>query len=122
MTLQQASQQYRIPVHILKEYAQWELCGVTKKVMGDWQYDEEDLERFSIIMTLYDIGFTAEEVEIYMRLLLEQKNTEEQRLKMLEEKRNTALEEIRCKEHLLQRLDYLRHEIRKTQKQTGGSK
>ena len=57
-----------------------------KKVMGAWQYDDEDLERLSTIMTLHDIGFTAEEVENYMRLLLEQPDSDRQRLRMMEEK------------------------------------
>lgn len=55
-----------------------------------------------------------------MRLLLEQPHTEEQRLRMLEEKRTAALDEIHFKERQLQRLDYLRHEIRKTQTTPGG--
>ena len=63
MTKDEASQRYRIPPHILDEYESWGLCGALKKVMGAWQYDDEDLERLSTIMTLHDIGFTAEEVE-----------------------------------------------------------
>lgn len=55
-----------------------------------------------------------------MRLLLEQPHTEEQRLRMLEEKRIAALDEIHFKERQLQRLDYLRHEICKTQTTPGG--
>lgn len=42
-------------------------------------------------------------------------DTAVQRLSMLEKKRSAALEEIHFKERQLQRLDYLRHEIRKTQ-------
>ena len=95
------------------------LCGAVKKVMGDWQYDDADLERLSTILTLHDIGFTVEEVETYMRLLLEGEHTAARRLAMLEKKRSAALEEIHFKERQLQRLDYLRHEIRKTQ---GGKK
>ena len=72
MTQQEASEHYNIPVSILQEYESWGLCGAVKKVMGVWQYDDEDLERLSTIMTLHDIGFTTEEVETYMRLLLEQ--------------------------------------------------
>ena len=68
MTKDEASQRYRFPPHILDEYESWGLCGALKKVMGAWQYDDEDLERLSTIMTLHDIGFTAEEVETYMRL------------------------------------------------------
>ena len=100
-------------MHILREYESWGLCGAVKKVMGDWQYDDADLERLSTIMTLHDIGFSVEKVEAYMRLLLEGEYTAAQRLSMLEKKRSAALEEIHFKERQLQRLDYLRHEIRK---------
>ena len=115
MTIQEASERYHIPMHILREYESWSLCGAMKKAMGDWQYDDVDLERLSTIMTLHDIGFSVEEVEAYMRLLLEGESTAAQRLHMLEKKRSAALEEIHFKERQLQRLDYLRHEIRKTQ-------
>ena len=81
--------------------------------MGAWQYDDEDLERLSTIMTLHDIGFTAEEVENYMRLLLEQPDSDRQRLRMMEEKQKATLDEIHFRERQLQRLDYLRHEIQK---------
>lgn len=119
MTMQEASECYHIPIHILQEYKSWGLCGAVKEVMGDWQCDDADLERLSTIMTLHDIGFTVEEVEAYMRLLLEGNHTAAQRLRMLDKKRGAALEEIHFKERQLQRLDYLRHEIRKTQ---GGKK
>ena len=111
MTKEEASRRYRIPSHILDEYESWGLCGAVKKVMGVWQYDDEDLERLSTIMTLHDIGFTAEEVETYMRLLLEQPDSDRQRLRMMEEKRKETLDEIHFHERQLQRLDYLRHEI-----------
>ena len=116
MTIQEASEHYQIPMHILREYESWGLCGAVKKVMGAWQYDDTDLERLSTIMTLHDIGFTTEEVETYMRLLLEKRNSCAQRLEMLEQKRSAALDEIHFKERQLQRLDYLRHEIRKAQR------
>ncbi|WP_125114849.1 MerR family transcriptional regulator [Agathobaculum sp. Marseille-P7918] len=122
MTIQEASEHYQIPMNILREYESWGLCGVVKKVMGLWQYDDTDLERLSIIMTLHDIGFSSEEVETYMRLLLETEHSEAQRLRMLEQKRSRALDEIHFKEHQLQRLDYLRHEIYQSQKQPEGAK
>ena len=116
MTQQEASEHYNIPVSVLQEYESWGLCGAVKKVMGVWQYDDEDLERLSTIMTLHDIGFTTEEVETYMRLLLEQPDSDKKRLRMMEEKRNETLDEIHFHERQLQRLDYLRHEIQKNKK------
>src|SRR5699024_243423 len=110
--------QYWIPIKILKEYESWGLCGAVKKVMGAWQYDDTDIERLSTIMTLHDIGFTTHEVETYMRLLLEQEGTDRARLRMLDEKRRAALDDIHFREKQLERLDYLRHELRKRTEET----
>ena len=59
MTIEEASKKYNISIHILKEYESWGLCQEVKKVMGSWQYDETDLERISLIMTLYDLDFSV---------------------------------------------------------------
>ena len=118
MTIDEASRQYCIPIQILKEYESWGLCGAVKKVMGAWQYDDTDIERLSTIMTLHDIGFTTQEVETYMRLLLEQEGTDRARLRTLDEKRRAALDDIHFREKQLERLDYLRHELRKRTEET----
>ena len=119
MTIDEASERYQIPMEILREYESWGLCGTVKKVMGAWQYDDQDLERLSLIMTLHDIGFSNAEVEEYMRLLLEEKNTEKQRMEMLDRRRGTALDEIHFREKQLERLDYLRFKIQKKKGERG---
>ena len=48
-----------------------------------------------------------------MRLLLQGKSTEKERLKMLGDKRDGTLDEIHFKEKQLSRLDYLRFEIQR---------
>lgn len=113
MTINEASERYKIPIKILKEYESWGLCDEVKRVMGTWHYDETDIERLSLIMTLHDIGFTNDEVERYMRLLLKGESTEKERMEMLREKRNGTLDEIHLKEKQLDRLDYLRFEMQK---------
>lgn len=87
MTMEETSNRYQIPIKILQEYESWGLCNAVKKVIGAWKYDDSDLENLSMIMTLHDIGFTTYEVETYMRLLLEKENSEEERLGMLNQKR-----------------------------------
>lgn len=121
MTIEEAHRRYNIPVEILKEYESWGLCGAVKTVMGAWQYDEEDVERLSLIMTLHDVGFSKEEVESYMRLLLEGENTEAKRMKMLDAHRNGTLDETHFKQRQLDRLDYLRYKIRQDQKENKGA-
>ena len=116
MTIDEASERYNIPVSILREYESWGLCGEVKKVMGAWQYDKSDLEKLSVIMTLHDVGFENGEVEAYMRLLLSGASTEEERMRMLRNRREGTLDEIHFRDRQLDRLDYLRYEIQKAQK------
>lgn len=120
MTINEASERYNVPLEILHEYERWGLCGAVKRVMGSWQYDDTDLECLGMSMTLRDIGFENTEIETYMKLLLEQEGSEDQRLKMLEEKRKSLLDEIHFREKQVSNLDYLRHHIRKKQ-ETGKS-
>lgn len=82
MTKQEASERYNIPIWLLDEYESWGLCQEVKKVMGSWQYDDSDLERLSMIMTLHDVGFTRSEIETYMHLLQEGDHTKELRMHM----------------------------------------
>ena len=114
MTKQEASERYKIPIKILEEYEKWGLCHEVKKVMGSWQYDDSDLERLSMIMTLHDVGFSTSEIETYMNLLTDGNYTRKQRMEMLNQRRESALDEIHLKEAQLVRLDYLRHSIRET--------
>lgn len=116
MTKQEVSERYSIPIWLLDEYESWGLCQEVKKVMGSWQYDDSDLNRLSMIMTLHDVGFTGEEVETYMRLLMEGEQTKNQRIQMLNQKRSRALNEIHLREAQLARLDYLRHSIKLSEK------
>lgn len=113
MTAEEVSVRYQIPLNILEEYRSWGLCGSVQLAMDDWQYDDRDLERLGTIMALHDMGFQPQEVETYMRLLIKGKQTDRQRLQILDQRRNSMLDEIHLKERQLQRMDYLRVELRR---------
>ena len=121
MTINEASEQYNIPISILQEYESWGLCDTVKTVMGVWQYDDEDIERLSMIMTLHDIGFEHDEIAHYMRLLLQGDSTQAERMRILKQQRDKTLDEIHFQERRLDRLDYLRYKLEKllpTEKKT----
>lgn len=110
MTLFEASEKYNIPPEIIKDYEMRCLCGKEKNSAGAHQYDDADLENLSIIITLRDMGFTADETEKYMlcKLAGEKDN---KLLCMLNKKRNELLNDIHSMETQLQRLDYLRYKL-----------
>ncbi|MGM0216796.1 MerR family transcriptional regulator [Enterococcus sp. AZ109] len=112
MNQAEVSQRYDIPVSILQEYESWGLCDVVKIVMGEWQYDDQDIERLSTIMALHDLDFSHDEIESYMRLLLENKNGEAACINLLNNQRQKKLAAIHLEEKKLERIDYLRHIIK----------
>lgn len=112
MTRQEASEKYGIPGNILDEYESWGLCPAVKGATGGWQYSRADLERLGLLLTLHEIGFGPGQAEAYMRLALEGDKTCAERLLMLNQQRQGTLEEIHAREKQLDKLDYLRHEIR----------
>ena len=112
MTAEEVNRRYQIPLKILDEYRSWGLCRAVQMAMDDWQYDEQDLERLSTIMSLHDMGFEKDEIEAYMRLLLKGESTGAERLQMLNRQRSATLNEIHLKEKQIERMDYLRTEIR----------
>lgn len=113
MTKDEIYKHFNIPSEILDEYHEMGLCDEVKKVMGTWQYDDSDVERLGLIMTLHDVGFDNEEVAHYMQLRSEGSSTEEQRRKIFDEKRTSTLDEIHFKEKQLDRLDYLKRKMNK---------
>ena len=120
MTIQEASERYEIPLDILREYESWDLRVSVKNVTDTGQYDDQDIERLSMIMTLHDIGFDSSQAEEYMRLFLKKEDTSQQRLKMLDRQRKIALDEIHLREKQLERIDYLRFKIENSRQQKPG--
>lgn len=87
-------------------------CGIPLKALQE--YDNTDPERLSVLITLHQIGFESAEIEAYMKLL-EKEDSDGQRLRILERKRRSLLDEIHFREKQLSQLDYLRYCIRKKQ-------
>lgn len=71
------------------------------------------LKNLSVITTLYDSGFTATEAHEYMCLLLQGKDTEKERLKIIARIRESTLSEIHIWEKWLNHLDYFRNQTQK---------
>ncbi|MCI8631064.1 MAG: MerR family transcriptional regulator [Firmicutes bacterium] len=105
MTYEEISENYGIPREILREYE--------RRSAGKCKYDDGDIKKLGILMTLRSIGFEKDEEEEYIRLILDGDDTAEQRMSMLIKKRNETLEDIHVLEKCIDSIDYLRYELRK---------
>lgn len=113
MTREEVSLNYQIPIEILQQYEKWDLFDNRKKEMGKWQYDDQDLELLSLILTLHDIGFNKREIQQYM-LLYRKEETNTECIRILKQKRGEILNGIHVQEKRLEYLDYLRYKVQKS--------
>lgn len=111
MTIHQISERYHLPLALLQEYERWGLDSA--KTPGAWVYDQTDMDRLSMVLTLCEAGFTGEETRRYMLLWLAGNPSADERLQLLRAKRNSTLETIHTSQQQLDRLDYLRYETRR---------
>ena len=112
MTREEACRRYEIPVEILKEYERCGFCRDRDQAPGACRYEDSDLERISLMMTLCEAGLDPQERETYMRMFLAGQDTLEARLRILDERREDTLREIHGRERQLDLLDDLRHRLR----------
>lgn len=115
MTIEEINKKYNIPIQILKEYEKL-YCENKKSKMNSYQYDESDFEKLSIMMTLYHIGFSNEDINKYMCFMMSSNDDMKECLSILNVKRKNIMEEIHLNEKKISQLDYLRYEIIKKEK------
>lgn len=108
MTEDELRKNYGISCEVLRLYGR--CCPCDEAACPD---DAQELSRLSLLLTLRESGFSEEEVVTYLRLLREGAQSETTRLRLLDEKRATLLAEIHVREGQLDRLDCLRHDLRK---------
>ena len=68
MTITEMSEKYKIPLALLQRYAteKTEAKGTDKKQRqaDSYRFTDNDIEQLSVRMTLQDIGFAEEEIEV----------------------------------------------------------
>lgn len=113
MTIEEVSEHYNMPMEVLKMYERWNLCGEVKKVIQAWKYDDTDLERLGLIMSLHNLGFSNEEIEKYMCFELKGDETKRERVELIKKKRTELLDGIHENENRVRELDFMKYELEK---------
>lgn len=80
-------------------------------------YTDSDLALLSQMVTLYEIGFAPRQVQEYLCAGNAQSSANAVRLALLNRKRQELLNTIHQREEQLDKLDFLRYEIQKTEEQ-----
>lgn len=107
MKAEEVSRRYQIPLELLQDDQDWGF------ISWSGEYEEADLPRLSLMLTLQEIGFEPAEIRDYLHLWLDGEKSSVRRIQLLEEKRDRILAAIHAGEQKLERLDCLRHFLRK---------
>ena len=109
MTKEEIRRCCQIPESVLSAYEHWNLKG-EQADKEKQQYDEEDIRKLGLIMTLSEAGFKMSQIECYMRLA-EKNSTEAKRKEILERQRHDLLQQVHDLERKIEKLDYLRYQM-----------
>ncbi len=89
----------------IKQFEYYEQQGFFYQ--NEKEYDDEDVKKLSLIMTLNDIGLQKEEIKRFVQCIEQGNATKTQRKEILLRKRKELLEDIHQFYHSIDAIDYL---------------
>jgi len=105
MTRQEMTERFGIPERVLNDYE--------KNTCHDAEgYTDADIALLSQMVTLYEIGFSSQQAQRYLEAAVNGENAV--RTALLEQKRQELLDTLHQQEEQLDKLDFLRYELKKT--------
>lgn len=113
MTLEEASERFRIDIEKLKMYEDNALLEHSRYVNGVPDYTENELRKVGIIHSLHKAGLEMPLIKQYLLLINDKADRKEEKIRILRKQRCRLLEEIHNKQQSLDELDYMIDEIRK---------
>lgn len=103
---------FQIPMCELEQIEQSNLlCDISIKE-GELDFQDDDIQTLSDIMTLKQIGLSLEQIKHYQELEKGGEKTCKQRMNILNQQRNQLLDLIHEKQKHLDCLDYLLYELK----------
>ena len=114
MTLNEASKRFHISMEKLKAYEDNGLLEHQTLADGTFDFTETELRRIGLIHSLLKSGMDMEALKRYLRLLDDKTGSKEEQIRILRKQRYRLLDEIHNKQQILDELDYMIMEIKKT--------
>ena len=122
MNIKEVSEKFNINLVELENYENIGLFDDIKKVNGIGEYEDRDIEKLSKIVTLKKVGLELEEILRYMKLVEQGDLSKDERVRILNRKRQLILEDIHNKQKSIDCLDWLIYEMNGCNSKAGEKK
>lgn len=113
MTLEEASERFRISIEKLNYYKENGLIVYETLVNDVPDYTEDELRKVGVIHALLTAGMDVNMLRKYLQLLRKKVGSKDEQIRILRKQRCELLDEIHRKQQSLDELDYMIDEIRK---------
>ncbi|WP_371371140.1 MerR family transcriptional regulator [Sporomusa aerivorans] len=115
MNTNEASKHFPVSMEKLQYYEQNGLLESEKLQDGSSNYKNADFRRIGLIHFLLDAGLELNVLKEFVKLLDSRATTKYEQIRILRKQRYKLLDDIHDKQQSLDQLDYLIHEIKKTE-------
>ena len=122
MNIKEVSEKFNINLVELENYGNIGLFDDIKIVNGIGEYEDRDIEKLSKIVTLKKVGLELEEILRYMKLVEQGDFSKDERVRILNRKRQLILEDIHNKQKSIDCLDWLIYEMNGCNSKAGEKK
>ena len=111
MKIKEVSEKYNVSMTALRYYEKAGLFDEVKRINGIREYEDKDIKRLSLILSLKKAGVHIENILKYIQLE-ENEASSSQKLRILKQERNNILDEIHLRQKNLDTLDCLTYQLK----------
>ena len=116
MIIKEVSKRFNVSITALRYYEKVGLFEDVNRVNGIREYEDKDIERLSLILTLKNIGLSNETILKYIELNEQGAHTKKQQIQVLKLERQKLLDSIHNQQKNIDSLDYLIYQLKDKEK------
>lgn len=106
MKISEIAQSYQVPLSTLRYYEKMGLFENVKRINGIREYDDKDIERLSLILSLKHTGLEIKEILQYLKI-----NNIDKRIDLLLKRRKKSLDLMHLHQKNINTIDNLIYQI-----------
>ncbi|MEG0276339.1 MAG: MerR family transcriptional regulator [Coprobacillus sp.] len=112
MKIKEVSQKYNITETALRYYEKVGLFDDVKRINNIREYEDKDIERLSMIMSLKKVGLHIQAILRFLKLMKDNRDTRNERILILNKQRQELMDQIHQYQKNLDSLDFLIYELK----------
>lgn len=112
MKIKEVSDKYNVAMSTLRYYEKVGLFNDVLRIHGIREYDDKDIQRLSLILSLKNMGFNIQGISRYIELEQLGEKTKNQRIQMLKCERVKLLDDIHKQQKCLDTLDCFLYQLK----------